>query len=142
MSSELKSIDEVPKTDETELTQLEKTALDAFFPQSKQMSLPSPPQPSTPIMTNAPPSLNTNLPVLSSTATTVVSPPSSPSLSKTAITAVLLTVLYLVLSSGNVTRLVDRMVNSKHQVISSTQILFGKVILFAIVAFLILYYYN
>ena len=124
MNGELKSIDEVQKTDDSDLIQLEKTALDAFFPQSKHMSLT---QPSTPISLATTPSQQ----VLH-----------DPPISKTAITAVILTVLYLVLSNGNVTRLVDKMVNSKHQVVSNTQILLGKIVLFAIISFLILYYYN
>jgi flagellar biosynthesis protein FliQ len=129
--AEVKSIDKIPKNDETDLTPIEKSTLDTLFPLVKSVTV----------------SGNTtggNKPVPSQITTSTATPPTPDAVldtnfTKKALNTVLLTVLFVILYSINVSRVID-MINKKKSTISPTTIFIGKIIVFMIITFLLLYY--
>jgi hypothetical protein len=126
--AEVKSIDEIPKSDMSDLTPIEKATLDSLFPSSKS---------STKIIGG-----NTR------PMTTTLSSPPTPALdaildtgfTKKALNTVLLTVLFVILHSVNVSRVIELMNKKKPSGVPPVAIFIGKIIVFAIITFLLLYY--
>jgi hypothetical protein len=135
---EVKSIDVIPKTDESDLTPIEKSTLDTLFPTTE----------------NGKGNKNVPTVTLTSSTTPTSSTPIPDSIfdtnfTKKAINTVILTVLFVVLHSVNVPKLIESLGKKKQVGFGSpdrrfgpspTTIFIGKIVVFIILTFLLLYY--